>query len=175
MAWGAQIGAGRSGPIAAFIYSIGYWPFLLVGLAISLRSGRSLFQRALLSVALSGLVGLTVMALFPVAPPRLVGEPDVVAQHEMSALAHPDGLINPYAAMPSFHVAWSLISALAIGAAMPRARWIVLAYPMVVSIVVVITGNHYVLDVIVGASIAATTWWFCGTPRSTMLFAPSAT
>lgn len=172
MSWGAQLGAGRSGSVAAVIYSIGYWPFLLAGLAISLRSERTLFQRTILSVAVSGLVGLTVMAWFPVAPPRLLGELDVIAKHQMSAFAHPDGLINPYAAMPSFHIAWSLISALAIGAAVPRARRIALAYPAVMSVVVIITGNHYVLDLIAGALIAVAAWWFCGTPRCAALLTP---
>ena len=73
-----------------------------------------------------------------------------------------DQYANPYAAMPSFHVGWSTFSALAIWP-MLRRRWmkvLVFAYLGTVIFCIVVTGNHWLLDVpggwaIVGLGYAA--------------------
>jgi membrane-associated phospholipid phosphatase len=58
--------------------------------------------------------------------------------------------------MPSVHVAWAAIIGVTIVIASTRRwRWIALAHPVVTMIVVVVTGNHYWLDGIVGAMVAA--------------------
>jgi PAP2 superfamily len=54
--------------------------------------------------------------------------------------------------MPSVHVAWALL--VGFGAVMvssSRARWLVLAHPIVTILVVVATGNHFWLDGVVAA------------------------
>jgi membrane-associated phospholipid phosphatase len=59
-------------------------------------------------------------------------------------------------AMPSVHVAWAAIIGVTIVIASSRRwRWIALAHPVVTMIVVVVTGNHYWLDGIVGVTVAA--------------------
>ena len=58
-------------------------------------------------------------------------------------------------AMPSVHVAWAAIIGVTIVIASTRRwRWIALAHPVVTMIVVVVTGNHYWLDGVVGVVIA---------------------
>jgi membrane-associated phospholipid phosphatase len=58
--------------------------------------------------------------------------------------------------MPSVHVAWAAIIGVSIVlASTRRRRWVALAHPVVTMIVVVVTGNHYWLDGIVGVAIAA--------------------
>jgi hypothetical protein len=105
--------------------------------------------------------------LFPVAPPRLLpGSYGIV-----DTLVTPDGsghfetsLISAagdqYASMPSLHVAWAVWCALA---AYPVARhwaWraLAVAYPLVTTLVVVATGNHFFLDAAAGALLATLTW-----------------
>jgi PAP2 superfamily len=64
---------------------------------------------------------------------------------------------NQYAAMPSLHVGWSLL----VGIALARASRRRIAYPftmllpIAMALAVVITVNHYVLDALVGAAVAA--------------------
>ncbi len=58
--------------------------------------------------------------------------------------------------MPSVHVAWALL--VGFGAVMvssSRARWLVLAHPIVTVLVVVATGNHFWLDGILAAALLA--------------------
>ena len=62
-------------------------------------------------------------------------------------------LVNDFAAMPSLHVGWALWCAAASSATRP-ARWRHLAwlYPAVTTLVVLGTGNHYLLDAAGGAA-----------------------
>ena len=59
-------------------------------------------------------------------------------------------------AMPSVHVAWSIIVAWAvITRSTSRWRWLILLHPVITVLVVVGTGNHYWADAIVAAAIDA--------------------
>ncbi|MGH3334689.1 MAG: phosphatase PAP2 family protein, partial [Nocardioides sp.] len=55
---------------------------------------------------------------------------------------------NPYAAMPSMHVGWSLLVGI-FGFRALRGnplRWLFALHPVVMAIAVTATGNHYFLD-----------------------------
>jgi hypothetical protein len=110
-------------------------------------------------VALTTLWCLAIQ-LIPVAPPRLIpglrvaDTPALFGQAVYPAL----GKSGPaqLSAMPSVHVAWAAIIGVTIVIASSwRWRWIALAHPVVTMIVVVVTGNHYWLDGIVGVMVAA--------------------
>jgi hypothetical protein len=97
--------------------------------------------------------------LYPVAPPRLVGELGLVdtvglGGHDTGSFA---GIpFNPYAAMPSMHVGWSLLIGI-FGYRVARRRLtraFFAAHPAVMALTVTATGNHYFADSIVGAAIA---------------------
>ena len=107
------------------------------------------FTRTTIAV-LTGLCLL--IQLKPVAPPRLLPELgiiDTAAVNGRSVYALIPGA-NEYAAMPSVHVAWACAVALIIIiAARSRWRWLALAYPLVTSYVVVVTGNHFIIDGVV--------------------------
>jgi len=102
-------------------------------------------------------------ALYPTMPPRLFpgeGFTDTiaaftgVAQDSETA----SNLINQYAAVPSMHIAFSLMVAVP-AAALSRhvaARTLWSAYPLCVFFVIVATGNHYWLDAAAGAAVACT-------------------
>jgi membrane-associated phospholipid phosphatase len=111
------------------------------------------FRNALL---LSGALGLVIFNVFPLAPPRLMPWPYGLVD-TLSVLSrvnyHSAGnFVNPYAAMPSMHVAWNLVAALALlGAAQNLpARLLAIVSPVLMSVAVVVTGNHFILDVAVG-------------------------
>lgn len=63
---------------------------------------------------------------------------------------------NPYAAVPSLHVGLAFaIGVAAAGALRPRwAKILALTWGPVVTLSVVATGNHYVLDVVAGVALA---------------------
>lgn len=118
------------------------------------------FVRNMLLVAMG--LALVGYALFPTAPPRFLPQEGFVDTIEMfvgvgqnSALV--ELFINPYAAVPSMHVAFALM--IAVPGVMlcrhlvARAFWAL--YPALVCFVVVVTGNHFWLDAAAGALVAA--------------------
>ena len=101
--------------------------------------------------------------LLPTAPPRFfpeLGFVDTIAYYVN--VKHDSGFVtlffNPYAAVPSMHVAFSLLIAVPALLTVRRKAFKVLwaVYPLVVSFVVVVTGNHWIMDALAGAAVAAT-------------------
>lgn len=110
-------------------------------------------------------VALVAFYLYPTAPPRMLanyGFVDPLQLHHFTSAggAQPNSYTyNPYAAMPSLHVAYAAI--VSIGLVLTERRlWIralAVAYPFAMAAAVVISGNHWILDVVaafivVGAS-----------------------
>ena len=98
-------------------------------------------------------------ALIPTAPPRMFDEfTDTITQY--AQVNHDSGLIslfiNPYAAIPSMHVAFSTMIGVT-GVLISRHRitkvvWAV--YPVLVFWVVVVTANHFWVDGAFGLMVA---------------------
>ena len=128
------------------------------------------------NLVLANVIAFVVFWRYPTAPPRLLNPRvyiDVVAASHAFGSWHSGTLAtaaDELAAMPSLHVAWAAWSALAFWRIFRRQRWAVLAwlYPLLTSVVVLATGNHFVLDVLAGfATLAVSTviadrwpaWW----------------
>ncbi|MCU1693874.1 MAG: hypothetical protein JWM64_2965 [Frankiales bacterium] len=114
-------------------------------------------RRALVA---TNLVALMVFLLHPVTPPRLLPGAGVVDVVALSGAWGTSGAItaapDQYASLPSLHVAWALWVLLAVLAA-SSSRWLhglAAAHLLVTVAVVLLTGNHYVLDVLAGAALA---------------------
>ena len=62
---------------------------------------------------------------------------------------------NQYAAMPSLHVGWNLIVGIAVYRVATRrpARLFGVLSPVLMSLAVVVTANHYVVDALAGAAL----------------------
>jgi hypothetical protein len=112
------------------------------------------------SLVLINLLGFLVFWLYPVAPPRMLGGfTDVVAASGTVGSWHTGTLAsqaNQLAAMPSLHIAWAVWCAVAIWrlTSRPALRALGIAYPFLTGLVVLATGNHYVLDIVGGAILA---------------------
>jgi membrane-associated phospholipid phosphatase len=123
------------------------------------RNAAFYYVRNMFCIAMG--LALVGYAVYPTAPPRFLPEwgfHDTVAQFVgPEAADKANVLYNPFAAMPSMHVAFALMIAVpAIRLVEPlvlRAAWSV--YPLVVSFVVIVTANHFWLDAAVGAVVAA--------------------
>ena len=101
-------------------------------------------------------------ALFPTAPPRFLPElgldPSSTVTGNNPLLSNPgDALFNPFAAVPSMHVGLSVILAWSLAMLVrPRAlRAALFAYPLLMTYVVVASGNHFWLDAVLGLATAA--------------------
>ncbi|WP_458086401.1 phosphatase PAP2 family protein [Streptomyces malaysiensis] len=114
----------------------------------------------------STIIGLIGFTLLPTCPPRLLeashGFVDTMAQYgsygwwggDASAPRGLGGLTNQYAAMPSLHVGWALWCGIALWRH-GRSVWTkigAVGYPLVITIVVMGTANHYFLDAAAGAA-----------------------
>jgi hypothetical protein len=123
------------------------------------HNDRFYFVRNMFMVAMGlALVGYLVM---PTAPPRFLPELGFVDTISYYADVHHDSafvalFFNPYAAVPSMHVAFSLMLA-GPGVLLVR-RWplklVWALYPALVTSVVIVTGNHWWFDAAAGAVVA---------------------
>jgi hypothetical protein len=99
--------------------------------------------------------------LIPLAPPRMLtdtGMLDLGRLYGPAVYGPPetDQISNQYAAMPSLHVGWALVVAIAlIAATTSRYRALWLLHPVITLLVVVATGNHYWLDALAAVALLA--------------------
>jgi hypothetical protein len=115
-------------------------------------------------LAVTTALALVIFAVYPVLPPRLMppgyGFIDTWQHFGGIGSAHPpriERISDPFAAMPSLHLAWAAWCALAV-APVFRSRWAkaaVWSYPVMTFIAVLATGNHFILDTIAGVLILA--------------------
>ena len=153
--------------LANWVYIWGHWP------VIASVGAWLLYQRPMTyaiirnAFLMSGSIGLLIFMLFPVAPPRLVdlGVIDTVTLHSHAyRVLQPPAFVNQYAAMPSLHFGWDLL----IGIALVKESGRVLVrlfggiMPGLMLLAVILTANHYVLDVVAGGVVALVGLAFAG-------------
>jgi hypothetical protein len=147
------------GPLSTY-YMLAIGP-VVAGTLVWLATTRPELYRRLRTALLVSL-GFAALsyALLPMAPPRLV--PDIgIADTVGLSSGHDTGSFggvvpfNPYAAMPSMHVGWSLLVGIfGFQALRDRAwRWVFAAHPVVMAVAVTATGNHYFLDSAAGVAV----------------------
>lgn len=139
-------------------------PVLLVWI---FRSRTVHYRAARTWLMTSTFIGLIGFTLLPTCPPRLLagsyGFVDTMAQYssygwwggEASAPKGLGGMTNQYAAMPSLHVGWALWCGVMLwrygGTRLTKVAAV--AYPLITTIVVMGTANHYFLDAVAGAAV----------------------
>ena len=72
--------------------------------------------------------------------------------------------VNPYAALPSLHAAYSFLFALFVYHRIGRGRWrlLVFAYPAAMAFVLLYGGEHFVVDILAGWGLTLACSWLCG-------------
>jgi PAP2 superfamily len=150
--------------IAAYFYATLHFVITPTVLIWLYRSHSDRYRQARSAIVLATAIALAGFWLLPTAPPRLLP-----GGHFLDTLSDVSGwgwwgsegstprglgsLSNQLAAMPSLHVGWALWSGWLI-AQQARRRWVRILgilYPVLTTLVVVATGNHYLLDAVAGA------------------------
>lgn len=156
--WQAHILGNRTlVDIANWIYLYGHLPLLILAaiwIYLHNRGRYRIYRNALL---ISACIGLVIYQLFPVAPPRLMPEwgfVDTIALfNNNSNEIQPGFIVNHYAAVPSLHFGWALLVGIAL-LDISRSFWVkafAVLFPALMFFSVVLTGNHFIFDGIVGA------------------------
>ena len=151
---------------SAYWYSLLHYTVTPVVLVWLRRRHTGSYGPARTALVVATLLGLVGFWLYPTAPPRMLadhGFVDTLAAFsnwgwwstDASAPKGLGGLTNEFAAMPSLHVGWAVWVGwyVATHARHRLVRATAVGYPVVTSLVVVATANHYWLDVVAGAAL----------------------
>lgn len=142
-------------------YVVVHFPAAIVFLLWVLIFQRPAWRRVRTIIMASTGVALLIHIAYPLAPPRFLPRlvpgvklVDTGAVFGPSPYGPHDTVANQYAAMPSLHIGWSILEAWGmITILRMRARWLAILHPIITTIVVVITANHYWLDGIIGGGL----------------------
>lgn len=165
---------GWLGMLGSYHYATAHYLVTLVAVVVLHRRGGARYLPARRALVAATLVALAVYVVLPVAPPRLsgLGHGDVLALHATAGwwgtdASAPQGLgelTNELAAMPSMHAGWALWVALVVWTWTGSRAWRTLAgaHASVTALVVVGTGNHWMVDVVAGWGLVLASWWALG-------------
>jgi hypothetical protein len=147
-----------------WIYIWGHWPVIVAATVLLYRARRERYLLLRNAMFLSGGIGFLFFALLPVAPPRLVDPSliDTVTLHSDAYRAlQPPGLTNQYAAFPSLHFGWNVLVGVAVWGATRNVllRLLSILGPAAMAGAVVLTANHYVLDLVGGLVVVLFALW----------------
>ncbi len=143
-----------------WIYIYGHFPLIIGSLVLLFGLSRRNFITLRNALVVSGAIGLVCFALYPVAPPRLF-DPNAFFDslgeliNSYRVLQNPR-VTNQFAAVPSFHVGWNLLVAIAVWRAtrLPLLRAMAAVSPLLMMSAVILTANHWLLDIVAGVSVA---------------------
>lgn len=169
--------AGQVGAVDVLTTGLYFVHFVgVLGLAfwLWLRHDRRTYWRYVLAVLVLSYLGFATYAVFPSMPPRLAFGPGSL-QPVVDVFAYTVGHFvlfkpfftvyqmidgNPYAAMPSLHIAYPFLVFLVAVRLWPgRWAWLTALYPLAMTFAVVYLGEHYVVDCIAGALYASAAFW----------------
>jgi len=166
----AFLGHGWLMSVANVVYAWGHYPVMLaIALWLVFKDPvKFRFVRNVLLV--SATIGILSYWIIPAAPPRLMehygydfGFIDTVhgATSNVSYF-QPGPFVNDYAALPSFHFGWILLSSMAIWTNTTN-RWVragAVAMSVTMWWAVTVTGNHYFFDMVMGGVVVVLSWLF---------------
>jgi len=141
-----------------WIYVWGFWPVLIAAAILLYKYRPSQYRLFRNAILISGAIGFFFFAFFPVAPPRLAN-PDLVDTLTLYSRSfralQPSGLTNQYAAFPSLHFGWNVLVTITVwrSTANILLRSATAALSVAMAAAVVLTANHYVIDLAGGLAV----------------------
>ena len=145
--------------IGANSYYLLHFPLTLVILIVAFARSRErafpVMRDALIACTS---VALVIHLIVPMAPPRMLPgfiDSSLVFGPDPYSVAGSEAA-NQFAAMPSMHVAWAVVVGYAVWRLTDSLaiRALAVAHPFVTTFVVIVTGHHFVTDVVIGAAAA---------------------
>jgi hypothetical protein len=140
------------------IYFYGFFP-VFIPTAIWLYMRRpQIYRMARTAFLTSGGIAVCFFLTLPTAPPRLLGMGFVDTLNDGLAPSYSSiPGVNHYAALPSMHVGWTFLLAVALYQALPRQRWrpVFFLIPFMMFSATVVTGNHWFMDAGLGLTVAS--------------------
>jgi hypothetical protein len=131
--------------------------------------GRERFVLMRNAMVVSMAIGLVFYYLLPAAPPRLMDEhgyhlgftDTIFGGNTAISYDQPDLIRNDYAAIPSFHFGWIVLSSLAIwvNSRTRAARALALALAVTMTWSIVASANHFFIDMLLGGLVILLSWW----------------
>lgn len=147
----------HSRPTAAllnWVYILTYWPVILGAALVLYAKRRSTYIRYRNLIAVHLVLALALFVIFPLAPPFKTAYLVDTIQSIGPAFYGSDAMVmfyNTNAAMPSLHFSWTCILAwLFLRELRGRYRYLAVGYPLLTLAAIVVTGNHFLLDAVVG-------------------------
>ena len=152
-----------------WVYIFTYWPIIfLLGLLFYCKE-RLIYYRYRNVIVVSFVIAVVMFTLFPLAPPfnEAGGLVNTIQEfgptfYGGSSMAR---FYNVYAAMPSLHFTWTaVLGVLLVRRTSGLWKSLGVAYPAVTFFAITITGNHFIVDAIVGGLLAGLSlglveWW----------------
>lgn len=135
-------------------YSFGFLAFVAATLMWTWTNARDVFRLYRTALGVSAVLAVVIITLFPVAPPRLMPDSGII--DTIASLGRERVYANEFAAVPSLHVGWMALGGYASWRCMPR-WWVacIASVPaLLMALTVVVTGNHYWIDAVVGVGIS---------------------
>jgi hypothetical protein len=171
-AWGLDIEAGvqsvvtawNLAPVSNWLYGTLHFVVTAATLCYLYRCRPQRYSTLRAVFVVASLLAFIIYRLVPVTPPRLLPGAsggtvlvDTLAEYaapwtfESGAMSQ---VANQFAALPSMHAGWALFCAIALGIGRSGAtRRALLAYPALVTLVVMGSGNHFFLDAVAGFAV----------------------
>ncbi len=148
----------RLADAATWWYQLTHIPVTMAVLVWCYIAAANSYRMVRTALVATNVIALTVFSVLPVMPPRLLPNTtfvDTVADAGWGATHGGPVPADQYAAMPSLHLAWAMWAAIVAMHLLRGYRWrrLCLVYPLITGIVVVVTANHYVLDVVAGVTV----------------------
>ena len=143
-------------------YMLGFGPVIFATAVWMATRRRDVYRRFRTVLLVSIAIATIGYVAYPAAPPRMIPQLGITDTVGLSG-SHDEGSFagvkfNPYAAMPSMHVGWSLVVGI-FGYQAARRRFtkaLFAAHPAIMAVTVTATGNHYFVDSIAGALVTVT-------------------
>jgi membrane-associated phospholipid phosphatase len=155
---------------ATIIYTTHFVATPVLAAILWIRS-RDVWFSYISRVLVLAFAGLVTYVVFPEAPPWMAARDHLIDPvsrlsargwiwlrlgnvHELLENAQSGGG-NPVAAMPSLHTAFAALVALFLASRLrSRLRFLLYLYPLAMGVVLIYTGEHYVLDIVAGYAYA---------------------
>ena len=155
-------------PLAPALLGLAYVVLHFVGTAVALvwvhRRHPDRFPLVRTTFVAATALALVGYVFYPAAPPRLsdLGFSDTVTSSTGLDLSSDllGALYNPFAAVPSLHFGYALIVGVVLAAVAQGRAWRIAGalYPGAMLVIIVATGNHFIVDAALGGLVVVVGW-----------------